>query len=285
MSSNRRVLYAGRGAEDVRVHRVARPDDRVAGLGHRLHDRRERIGDAPGAHPADQGEPAGRAVGVEPLAQVEHVGRARGGADLAAERVADAGEELGVGAVRRARALPHPQHVRGAVVPAPGERVAPRQRLLVVEQEALVARPHVHLVQPPLALEVDAAGRHERERALDLGGDALVPAALRRAGDELLVPQVHLGQVGEPALRERPQQVERRRRLVVALQHALGVGGAGGRAWAPRRAPCDRGSWGSRPRRPPPPARSAASRTGRRCAPPSPRAAWRRRSAPPPSAA
>ena len=92
-------------------------------------------------------------------------------ADLDAERVVDAGEELGVRAVGLARPLADPEHVRRAVVPVAGQRVAAGEALLVVEQQALVARPDVDLVQLPLRLEVDAAGRHEAQRALDLGGD------------------------------------------------------------------------------------------------------------------
>ena len=110
-----------------------------------------------------------------------------------------------------------------------GQRVAPREPLLVVEQEALVARPHVHLVQAPLRVEVDAAGGHEPERALDLGRDRLVAAALGRGGHELLVPAVDAGQVGEPALGEGAQQVQGRGGLVVGLDEPVRVGHARGR--------------------------------------------------------
>ena len=118
-------------------------------------------------------------------------------AELAAERVVDTGEELDVRAVERPRSLPDPEHVRRAVVPVARERVAARQPLLVVEQQALVARPDVDLVQLRRRREVDPAGRHEGERALDLGGERLVAATLRGARDEVLVPGVHLRQVGE----------------------------------------------------------------------------------------
>ena len=84
--------------------------------------------------------------------------------------------------------------------------------LLVVEQQPLVARPDVDLVELRRRREVDPARGHERERALDLGGERLVALALRRARDEVLVPGVHLGQVGEAALRERAHEVERRGR-------------------------------------------------------------------------
>ena len=44
-----------------------------------------------------------------------------------------------------------------------------------------MARPDVHLVELRSADEVDSARRHEAKRALDLGGELLVAAAL---GDE-----------------------------------------------------------------------------------------------------
>ena len=125
-----------------------------------------------------------------------------------------------MGAVDLARALPDPEEMRRACVPDAGRRVLADERLLVVEQQRLVARPHVDLVDRALVTEIDPDRLHEPERAADLVRDHLVAPALLRAGDELLVPGVHLGQVGEAALRERAQQVERRDRLVVRLHHA-----------------------------------------------------------------
>ncbi len=132
-------------------------------------------------------------------------------------------EELDVRAVHLARALPDPEEVRGAGVPVAGRRVAPDERLLVVEEERLVARPDVDLVDRALVAEVDPDRLHEAKRAADLVRDHLVAAPLERARDELLVPGVHLRQVGEAALRERAEQVQRRDRLVVRLDHPLGI--------------------------------------------------------------
>ena len=67
----------------------------------------------------------GDAVGVELLAQLEHLGRLHRRADLAADRVADAAQELDVGAVEVAGALADPQHVGRAVVPGAGQGVLP----------------------------------------------------------------------------------------------------------------------------------------------------------------
>ena len=70
-------------------------------------------------------------------------------------------------------------------------------------------------------------GLHEPQRAVDLPGDRLVAAPFRRARHELLVPRVHLREVGEAALREGTQQVEGGDGLVVRLHHPLRVGHAG----------------------------------------------------------
>ena len=80
---------------------------------------------------------------------------------------------------------------------------------------------------PSSAAEVDAACGHEAQGTVDLRRDALVPLTLRRRRHELLVPQVHLREVGEAALRERAQQVECRRRLLVCRHQSLGIRPAG----------------------------------------------------------
>ena len=174
----------------------------------------------------------GDALGVERLAQREDLVGGGGRAELAADRVADAAEELHVGAVELAGALADPEHVGRAVVPVAGERVLPGERLLVAEDQRLVARVEVDLVQVGLRLGVDAAGPHEAQGPVDLVGEALVALALAARADELLVPRVHPGQVGEAALGERAQQVQRGRRLVVRLQQPLRVRARGRRRWA-----------------------------------------------------
>ena len=112
----------------------------------------------------------------------------------------------------------------------------------------------------------------------------LVAPALGAGGDELLVPLVDPAEVGEAALGEGPQQVQRGRRLVVGLQQALR---AGDRAAAVEGDVVDHvaaeagelhavDGLGV--------GRSGAWRTVRRCGRPSPRAPRRSRSARPPSA-
>ena len=206
------------------MHRVARPDDGVLGVAHGLQQRRQRLAHVPCAEPRDQRQPARGPLRIQTLAEPQHIVPARVRAELDAERVVHAREELDVGALRVARPLADPEHVRRAVVPVARRRVAARQRLLVVEQQALVRGPDVHFAELRRVGEVDPARRHEPQRALDLGGDLLVAAPFRRARDELLVPHVDAAEVGEAALRERADEVERRRRLVVALNHPRGIG-------------------------------------------------------------
>ena len=79
-------------------------------------------------------------------------------------------------------------------------------------------------------LGVGAAGVHERQRAVDLAGEPLVALPGRALGDEVLVPGVHLVQVGVAAAGERAAQVERHRGGVVGPQQPLGVGDAAPRA-------------------------------------------------------
>ena len=150
-----------------------------------------------------------------------------GRAHLGAERVADAGQEAEVGAVELAGPLADPEQVGGAVVPVAGQGVLPGQGLLVAEDQRLVAGPEVDLVQGRPPTQVDPAGAHEPQGPVDLGRDGLVALALVAGGDELLVPHVDLGQVGEATGGEGPQQVQGRRRLVVGGQQPARVGGAG----------------------------------------------------------
>ena len=133
--------------------------------------------------------------------------------ELHAERVVDAGEELDVRAVELPRALADPEQVRRAVVPVAGQRVAARQR----PPRSRAAAPRGSCRRRPgaaaaLGREVDPARGHEaRARARSRSASCLVAPALGRASRRTPGSRVHLRQVGEAALRERAQQVQRRR--------------------------------------------------------------------------
>ncbi len=124
-----------------------------------------------------------------------------------------------MGAIELAGAVADPQEVGRTVVPVARQRVPAGEGLLVAEDQGFVAGPELHLVQGGLGSQVDAAGGHEPKGPVDLRGDGLVPLALVARGDELLVPHVHLGEVGKAAGGERPEEVQGRRRLVVGGQH------------------------------------------------------------------
>ena len=130
-------------------------------------------------------------------------------------------------AVGLAGPLTDPQEVGRAVVPVAGEAVAASERLLVLEEQGLVRRVEVDLVQLHGNVQVDAARGHEAQRAIDLAGEDVVAPALGAAADELEVPLVHAVQVGEAALGEGAQQVQCRRGLVVAADHAHRIGPPG----------------------------------------------------------
>lgn len=112
-------LDARWGGEGVAVHGVALPDDAAAVLGvlDGADVRGEQVGDLAGAVAGDEGDLAGLAGGVEGAQQSEEVLGGRGRADLDADRVGDAAEELDVGVVELARAVADPDEVsRGVVV-------------------------------------------------------------------------------------------------------------------------------------------------------------------------
>src|SRR5581483_1193834 len=105
------------------------------------NQRREEVGDPVGAQARDQGDAARPPLGVQRLAEGDRLlGRAVR-PELHPERVVDSPEELDVRAFELAGALTDPEQVSRAVVPVTGERIAPGQRLLVAEDQRVVAGP------------------------------------------------------------------------------------------------------------------------------------------------
>ena len=76
IASKCRVLTPGGRHDDVRVHRIADPDDRVLGLADGQQERRQQLLDALGAHPDDQRQPPRHPAGIQPLAQLDRHPRA-----------------------------------------------------------------------------------------------------------------------------------------------------------------------------------------------------------------
>src|SRR6202046_2646811 len=121
-------------------------------------------------------------------------------ADLDANGIADPAGDLDMSAVQRAGTLADPQEVRRGVVATAALGVFPGQGLLIVQQQRLVAGVQLNRAQ---LIGVGAACPHERQRPGDLPGQPLVPLPGRALRDEVLVPGMHLVQVGVTAGGER----------------------------------------------------------------------------------
>src|SRR5690242_6897224 len=91
-------------------------------------------------------------------------------------------------AVRLARALADPDHVRRAVVPLAGGRIDPGQRLLVRQQQRLVAGVELGLADLRRRLRGEPAGLHEGKRLSEAVGELAISGTGRALIDEALVP-------------------------------------------------------------------------------------------------
>src|SRR5215203_1465157 len=92
----------------VAVHGVAHPRHRGPRGGDLLDDGRQRLTDVAGTHPRDEGQPAGLAIGVDLVDDAQEVVGVGVRRHLDPHGVADGGDEVDVGAVEIAGALPHP---------------------------------------------------------------------------------------------------------------------------------------------------------------------------------
>jgi hypothetical protein len=98
-------------------------------------------------HARDQGQTSRHVLRVQHVDEAAQLVDAHRRADLQAERIRDSAQELDVGAVELAGAIADPEHVRRAVVPVAGQRVAPGERLLVVQDQRFVAGVEVDALQ------------------------------------------------------------------------------------------------------------------------------------------
>jgi hypothetical protein len=132
-----------------------------------------------------------------------------------ADRVLDAAEVLDMPVIELARTVADPDHMPRGRVPVARGGIDARERLLVAEQQRLVAGVEFRRAQFRVALEIEAAGAHEIQRIGNAVRQFLVTARLLRILDEAEHPLMHAAEIGEAAGRERAQQVQRRRRLAV----------------------------------------------------------------------
>ena len=213
-------LVAARRLEGVAVHRVTDPGDRRPGSADRLDQGRQEVTDPRGSHPGDEGEPPGQAVRVERLGEREDLRGRGGGAQLDPDGVVDAAGEFDVRVTKGPGPLTDPQEVRRGVIPQPGVEIRSGQRVLIVQEQRLVAGVQLYGAQ---LLRVRAAGVHESEGPVDLAHQPLVVLARRAGPDEVLVPGVRPAQVRETAGCVGPAQVERDRGAVVSAQQPIRV--------------------------------------------------------------
>ncbi len=151
------------------------------------------------------------------------VSRRHPGADLDRDRVADAAEVLDV---RRAHRGAHaqPREVGRQVVPAGAPRHLSGLRLLVGQHQRLVAGEEVDALE---LAHLHAGQRlHEAQGLGDRLHHALVLDGVGRVLEEAQVPVLGVVEIGEAAVDQRADEVERQRRAVVAAHHAPGVGTA-----------------------------------------------------------
>ena len=141
-----------------------------------------------------------------------------------ADRVLDAAAEFDMGVIGLAGAVADPQHVAGGGVPVAAGRIDAGQRLLVAQQQGLVAGEEIGRAQLRRGIGIDAAGAHEAHRLGDAVGECLIALEGGRILEETKRPFVDMLEIGIAALREGAQQIEGRRRLPVGHDLALRIG-------------------------------------------------------------
>ncbi len=151
-------LAAVAGRDGVAVHRVAEPHHFGPGLAHRPQQAGE-----PGlqlfhAHAADQRQPPGLVGRVQPVDEAQQIVGLGRGPDLEADRIADAAHEFDMGAVELARAVADPEEMRRTAIGVAGRGVDAGQRLLIGQQQRLMARIEFRLPDLGGGLRRHAAG-------------------------------------------------------------------------------------------------------------------------------
>ncbi len=106
-------------------------------------------------------------------------------------------------------------------------RVLARHRLLVAEQQRLVAGVEVRALELRMTLQIEPAGLHEAQRLGDAVGELLVMVRLRRVLDEAERPLADIGEIGIAAVHEGPQQIEGSGGMAIGLDLPQRIGAAG----------------------------------------------------------
>ncbi len=187
-----------------------------------------------GTHTGNQRQPPRDIVRVQRLDQPHKLIRLEARSAFQTDRIADAPHIFDMRAVRLARAVANPDHMRRCGIPILfiGDGIAPGHGFLIIQKERLMAGVEFGLGKRPGCFRGDPASPHEIEAFLNPARQLLELFRLRRAFQKFGDPAMDLGQVGKAALREGPQQVQRRRGLFIDAQQTLRVGNplAGGKA-------------------------------------------------------
>ncbi len=205
------------------MHRVAHPQHRpeVAGVPQALNERRERGSDTLRAHPRDEHDLALLRARVQRPHKLRDFPHRRLRPDLDPHGVANPAQILHVRPAHLARPLAQPGQVRGEVVPPAPPRHRPRLRALVEQVQGLVAGEEL---DPRELIDAGLAdGLHELQPLGEPLGHPLIlaPKLVGKPGvpHEAQIPVLRMVDVREPALHERADEVQRHRRVRVALHH------------------------------------------------------------------
>ena len=145
----------------VAMHGIAGPDHDAPLAFHRADQFGQMLFDLVGAEAGDQRQAARLVVGIERVDEPDQFVGLQRRAAFEADRVLDAAAELDMGMVGLARAVADPQHMARCRVPVAAGRIDAGQRLLVAEQQRLVAGEEIGRAQLRRRVGVDAAGAHE----------------------------------------------------------------------------------------------------------------------------
>ena len=169
----------------------------------------------------------GSFVRVQPVDEAQQVLGFGRGTDLEADGVADAPHELDMRAVQLAGAIADPEEMRRTGISVAAGGIDARQRLLIGQQQRLMAGVEIRLADLRRGFRGHAAGAHEVERLVDPRRQILVAGGEGAALHEAEVPAMDAVEIGIAAGREGAQQVERAGGLEIARLHAHRVRHAG----------------------------------------------------------
>ena len=176
------------------MHGIARPHHDLSFALNRADQGRQLIANLVRAEPHDQREPARLVFRIENVNQPQQLVDFARGATFETERIHDAPAKLDVRMIRLAGAVADPKHVGRSTTEGAGMGgILARHRLLVAEQQRLMAGVELGTLELGMAFEIEAASLHEAERLADAVGELLIMMRLRRVLGEAERPLPDIG--------------------------------------------------------------------------------------------